>query len=94
MSKKFTSPSEFPSDLVLSGTFIARQKEHREWTKDGVSKQMDVLLLFVQCPSGIYACRSFNPSYDFADFKVGDSISLPIAEFKLENAIKSVIFRC
>lgn len=91
--KNFQSADSFPSDLVISGTYLDGRTEHREWEKDGVKKSMDVMCLFVQTPKGIFVARSFNPSYTFADFKPGDTIVLPIAEYRIDNMVKSVTIR-
>lgn len=93
MKKKYQSRTSFPSDLVLEGAFVASQKEHRSWEKEGVHKEMDVVCLFVQNETGVYVCRSFNPSYDFSDFKMGDNIAIPVSEFRVDGGVKSVTFR-
>lgn len=92
--KNFVTPESFPADLLVEGTFIARQKEHRNWVKDGVQKEMDLVCLFVQAPSGsVFVCRSFNPPYDFSDFKAGEKICIPVNEYKVENGVRTVFFR-
>lgn len=93
MKKKFQSRTSFPSDFVLEGSFISVQKEHRSWEKEGVHREMDVLCLLINNQTGAYVCRSFNPSYDFSDFKLGDSIAIPVSEFRIDNGLKTVIFR-
>lgn len=93
VKKSFLTSDCFRNDFVLSGTFIASQKEHRTWTKDGVTREMDVLCIFIQNDSGVYVCRSFNPPYDFSDYKSGESINLPVSEYKIEGGVKSVAFR-
>lgn len=91
--KTFQSVDSFPSDLVVSGTFLDGKLEHRSWEKDGVKKEMDVMCLFVQTSFGIVVARSFNPTYGFTDFKPGDSIVLPVSEYRIENMVKSVTIR-
>lgn len=91
--KTFQTRDSFPSDLVVTGNFIASQKEHRSWNKDGVQREMDVLCIFVQSDQGVFVCRSFNPPYDFVDFKAGESIVIPVNSYSIENGVKSVNFR-
>lgn len=91
--KSFQSADNFPHDLVVSGTFIQSQVEHREWEKDGVKKEMDVMCLFFQAPQGIFVARSFNPSFRFEDFKPGDPIVLPVSEYRIDNMVKSITIR-
>lgn len=91
--KFFQTPENFPNDLIVSGSYLSGQLEHREWEKDGVKKEMDVLAMFLQTDRGIFVARSFNPSYQFDDFKAGDTIVLPIAEFRIDNMVKSITVR-
>ena len=91
--KTFLTEDSFPNDLTVSGTFLESRTEHREWEKDGVKKEMDVMCLILQTPKGIFVARSFNPSYTFGDFKPGDHIVLPIAEYRIDNMLKSITIR-
>ena len=91
--KSFQSADVFPHDILVEGVFIASQIEHRKWIKDGVEREMDVLCLFVQSDKGVFVCRSFNPPYRFDDFKAGDKIVIPVSEYRVENGVKSVMFR-
>lgn len=91
--KTFQNADNFKSDLILSGVFLAGKVEHRSWVKDGVQKEMDVLAFFVQTDKDIFVCRSFNPKYQFADFKAGDTIVVPISEYHIDNMVKTVTVR-
>ena len=91
--KNFQTGDAFQSDLTVEGVFIASQKEHRQWAKDGQKREMDVLCLFIQSDKGVFVCRGFNPSYDFSDFKPGDKIVIPVNQYQVENGVKSVTFR-
>lgn len=92
--KTFQNPDNFKSDLIISGVFLSGRVEHREWEKDGVKKEMDVLAFFVQANNDIFVCRSFNPSYQFSDFKSGENIVVPISEYRIDNMVKSIVVRC
>lgn len=91
--KTFQNADNFKSDLILSGVFLRGRLEHRSWVKDGVQKEMDVLAFYVDTGNDIFLCRSFNPKYQFADFKVGDPIVVPISEYHIENMAKNVTIR-
>ena len=95
MEKKYKSSSEFPNELTVSGTFIAHNKEKREWNdkQTGQKKEMLVDCVFLQSSFGVLVLRCFNPVFDLDTLKVGDSVCFPVEEFKKENGLKAFIVR-
>lgn len=92
---KYKSPSEFPNELTVSGTFIAHNKEKREWNDKQTGQKRELLVdcIFVQSPIGVLILRCFNPSLDLDTFKQGDPVCFPVEEFKKENGLKSFLIR-
>lgn len=95
MNKKFNSPSEFPNELCVSGSFLGHSKEKRQWVdkQSGQQKELLVDCIFLQSNIGVLVFRCFNPSFDLDTIKVGDSVCFPVEEFKKENGLKTFIIR-
>lgn len=95
MDKKYKSPSEFPSELTVSGTLLGHSKEKREWIdkQSGQKKELLVDCIFLQASIGVLVLRCFNPTFDLDSVKVGDSLCFPVEEFKKENGLKSFVIR-
>lgn len=91
--RKYKSASEFPGELVVEGTFLNHQKEHRKWVKDGIEKEMDVDVIFMQVPFGICVVRCFNPSFNLDSLKAGDAVAFPVERFEKENGLKAFSVR-
>lgn len=91
--KAYMRSESFASDLCVTGTFIASQKEHRKWTKDGVDREMDILVVFVQAPQGVFVCRCYQPAYCFEDYKPGEPVTIPVNGYEIDGGLKTVTFR-
>lgn len=98
MSEKirdYSSPSQFPTELTVSGSLLGHSKEKRTW-KDkvsGIEKELEVDCLFLQSSFGVLVVRCFNPKFDLTSLKVGDTVCFPVEEYKKENGLKSVSIR-
>ena len=90
--KLFSVPVK--GQLNISGSCLGVNTEHREWDKDGVHKSMDLAVMFVQVQDlGVVVVRAFNPEVSFDDCSVGDTVHVPVSEYRIENGVKTVVFR-
>ena len=94
-NKKYKSPSEFPSELSVSGALVGHNKEKREWIdkQSGQKKELLVDCIFLQSQFGVLVLRCFNPSFDLDSIKTGDQVCFPVEEYKKENGLKSFVIR-
>lgn len=80
--------------LNISGVCLSTSVEHREWDKDGVHKSMDLAVMFVNSADiGVVVVRAYNPAFSFADVPIGEVVHVPIVEYRIENGIKSAVYR-
>lgn len=94
-STPFTSADQFPQDLTVSGLLVGLSHDDLEYTskKTGMRQTLKRAVLVLQTSVGIILCRSYNGDTDLSTFVVGKSYVFPIAEYKIDNGVKSATIR-
>lgn len=90
--KLFSAPIK--GALNITGVVLGVNTEHREWDKDGIHKSMDLAVMFVHTQDlGVVVVRAFNPDVSFEDCSQGDNVYVPVSEYRIENGVKTVVYR-
>lgn len=91
----FKSDKEFPSELCITGVLVGRSHDDVTYTskKTGLQQTLKREVLILQCPFGIAICRSFNSQTNMDGFKVGETYCFPVADYKVDNGVKSFTVR-
>lgn len=90
-----TTTNKYPNDLTISGLCLGRQDDTITYTskKTGQQETLKREVLVLKCSFGIVVCRFFNPSVSLAEFKEGETITLPVSAYSIEQGLKTATIR-
>lgn len=94
-SAPFTSAEQFPNDITITGMLVGKSYDDLEYTskKTGLRQTLKRAVLVLQTKVGIVLCRSYNAETDLNVFEPGKTYVFPIAEYKIDNGVKSATVR-
>lgn len=94
-NNKFTKEENFPADITIGGVLVGVSHDDLEYTskKTGLRQTLKRAVLVLQTKVGVVLCRAYNAETDLSVFKQGSTYVFPIAEYKIDNGVKSATIR-